>query len=250
MMDRLDNKRVLVTGAGSGIGRATVARVVAEGGRVFAVDLDAAALAETRESLGDLAGRAITHSCNIADPLAVADCLRLCLEALEGLDALVHMAGVLRFDDTGGLPLGDWQRVLDINLTGTFLICQAALPHLVESQGAIVNAASTAALAGLPCGAAYAASKGGVLAFTRSIAVEYAKRGVRANCVCPGDIGTNMTADVSFPPSMDFKLMPRISSLTGPRGPEVVAGVIAMLVSDDGIHITGEDIRVDGGTLS
>lgn len=249
-MERLENKRVLVTGAGSGIGRATVARVAAEGARVFAVDLDGDALTDASESLGTLAARVVNHSCNIADPLAVSDCLRLCVETLDGLDALVHMAGVLRFDDTGELPLGDWQRVLDINLTGTFLLCQAALPHLVASQGAIVNAASTAALSGLPCGAAYAASKGGVLAFTRSIAVEYAKRGVRANCVCPGDIGTNMTSDVSFPPSMDFKLMPRISSLTGPRGPEVVAGVIAMLVSDDGIHITGEDIRVDGGTLS
>lgn len=249
-MDRLENMRVMVTGAGSGIGRATVARVTAEGGRVFAVDLDATALAETREAIGQHADAVVTHSCNIADPLAVSDCLRQCTASLGGLDALVHMAGVLRFDDTGELPLADWQRVLDINLTGTFLVCQAALPHLVESRGAIVNAASTAALAGLPCGAAYAASKGGVLAFTRSIAVEYAKRGVRANCVCPGDIGTNMTSDVTFPASMDFKLMPRISSLTGAKGPEVVAGVIAMLISEDGVHITGEDVRVDGGTLS
>ncbi len=249
-MNRLANSRALVTGAGSGIGRATVARIAAEGGRVFAVDLDGDALAGTRESLGEAAAQVEVHSCNIADPLAVIDCLRLCTETLGGLDALVHMAGVLRFDDTADLSLADWQRVLDINLTGTFLVCQAALPHLVETRGAIVNAASTAALSGLPCGAAYAASKGGVLAFTRSIAVEYAKRGVRANCVCPGDIGTSMTAGVSFPPSMDFKLMPRISSLTGARGPEVVAGVIAMLISEDGAHITGEDIRVDGGTLS
>lgn len=240
----------MITGAGSGIGRASVARVLAESGRVFAVDLDAAALDDTLTTAGVRADSVVTHRCNIADPQSVADCLRHCADALGGLDALVHMAGVLRFDDTGDLALADWQRVLDVNLTGTFLVCQAALPHLVESRGAIVNAASTAAMAGLPCGAAYAASKGGVLAFTRSIAVEYAKRGVRANCICPGDIGTNMTADVRFPPSMDFKLMPRISSLTGPRGPEVVAGVIAMLISDDGVHITGEEIRVDGGTLS
>ena len=85
---------------------------------------------------------------------------------------------------------------------------------------------------------------------TRSIAVEYAKRGVRANCVCPGDINTNMTDGIGFPETMDFDLMPRIMSLTGAKSPEVVAGVIAMLISDDGIHITGEDIRVDGGTLS
>ncbi len=120
----------------------------------------------------------------------------------------------------------------------------------VESKGSIVNAASTAALAGLPCGVAYSASKGGVLAMTRSIAVEYARRGVRANCVCPGDINTGMTDGVEFPATMDHKLIHRIMSLSGPRGPEVVAGVIAMLASEDGIHINGEDIRVDGGTLA
>jgi NAD(P)-dependent dehydrogenase (short-subunit alcohol dehydrogenase family) len=160
------------------------------------------------------------------------------------------MAGILRFDDTEELQTPRWQKIIDVNLTGTMFLCRAALPHLVETRGSIVNAASTAALQGLPCGAAYSASKGGVLAMTRSIAVEYARRGVRANCVCPGDITTGMTDGIEFPKTMDFELMPRIMSLTGARGPEVVAGVIAMLVSDDGIHITGEYIRVDGGTLA
>jgi NAD(P)-dependent dehydrogenase (short-subunit alcohol dehydrogenase family) len=130
------------------------------------------------------------------------------------------------------------------------LLCRAALPHLRQTKGSIVNAASTAALAGVPCGVAYSASKGGVLAMTRSMAVEYAKRGVRANCVCPGDTKTNMTDGVVFPETMDFDLLPRIMSLTGAKGPETIASVIAMLASEDGAHITGEDIRVDGGTLS
>ena len=160
------------------------------------------------------------------------------------------MAGLLRFEHTHQMDLASWQQIISINLTGTFLLCRAALPHLLESRGNIVNAASTAALAGLPWGAAYSASKGGVLAMTRSIAVEYAKRGVRANCVCPGDIKTNMTVDISMPGAMDADLLLRISSISGARGPEVVAGVIAMLASDDGAHITGEDIRMDGGTLS
>lgn len=249
-MQRLEDRVVLVTGAGSGIGRASACRVAEEGARVFAVDLDRASLEEAVAAITEAGGQATAHLCDISDPLAVADCVRLCVEQYGALHALVNMAGVLRFDDSAELPLPQWQKVLDINLTGSFLLCQAALPHLVESAGSIVNAASTAALAGLPCGVAYSASKGGVLAMTRSLAVEYASRGVRANCVCPGDIGTNMTRDIEFPPTMDFKLMPRISSLTGARGPEVVAGVIAMLISDDGIHITGEDIRVDGGTLA
>ena len=160
------------------------------------------------------------------------------------------MAGILRFDDTQQLELSAWQKVIDVNLTGTMLLCRAALPHLIKTGGSIVNAASTAALSGLPCGVAYSASKGGVLAMTRSIAVEYAKRGVRANCVCPGDIKTGMTDGVGFPDSMDFDLISRIMSISGAKGPETLAGVIAMLASEDGIHITGEDIRVDGGTLS
>ena len=249
-MERLGGKVVLVTGAGSGIGRASAERAAREGACVFAVDLDGDALEAAVAAIVDAGGDATAHLCDISDPLAVADCLRLCVDRYGALHALVNMAGVLRFDDTEELSLPQWQKVMDINLTGTFLLCQAALPHLIESGGSIVNAASTAALSGLPCGVAYSASKGGVLAMTRSIAVEYAKRGVRANCVCPGDIGTNMTKDVEFPATMDFKLMPRISSLSGPKGPEVVAGVIAMLISDDGVHITGEDIRVDGGTLS
>jgi NAD(P)-dependent dehydrogenase (short-subunit alcohol dehydrogenase family) len=172
------------------------------------------------------------------------------MDRYGSLYGLVNMAGILRFDDTQELQTNHWQRVVDINLTGTMFLCRAVLPHLIDTQGSIVNAASTAALQGLPCGLAYSASKGGVLAMTRSIAVEYAKRGVRANCVCPGDISTSMTDGIDFPETMDFDLMPRIMSLTGPKAPEVVAGVIAMLVSEDGIHITGEDIRVDGGTLS
>ena len=173
-----------------------------------------------------------------------------CIEGYGSLYGDVNLAGILRFDDTEELQTDDWQKVIDINLTGTMFLCRAALPYLVETRGSIVNAASTAALSGLPCGLAYSASKGGVLAMTRSIAVEYAKRGVRANCICPGDINTGMTDKLAFPKTMDFELMPRIMSLTGAKSPEVVAGVIAMLVSEDGVHITGEDIRVDGGTLS
>ena len=130
------------------------------------------------------------------------------------------------------------------------MLCKAVLPELLKTKGAIVNAASTASLQGLPWGVAYGASKGGVLAMTRSIAVEYAKRGVRANCVCPGDINTGMVEGLSFPEDADFDLLNRITSLSGAKGPEVVAGAIALLASDDGIHITGEEIRVDGGILA
>ena len=249
-MQRFTGKVALVTGAGGGIGKASARRIADEGGSVFFVDLNAQALEATVADIVSAGGEATACECNIADEASVEACVAACIERYGSLYTLVNMAGILRFDDTEQLETALWQQVIDINLTGTMLLCRAVLPHLLHSKGSIVNAASTAALSGLPCGVAYSASKGGVLAMTRSIAVEYAKRGVRANCVCPGDIKTGMTDGVTFPETMDFDLLPRIMSLSGAREPESLAGVIAMLASEDGIHITGEDIRVDGGTLS
>jgi NAD(P)-dependent dehydrogenase (short-subunit alcohol dehydrogenase family) len=249
-VQRFESKTVLVTGAGSGIGRAAALRMGAEGGNMYCVDLNGESASAVAQEIVAAGGEATAHACDVSDETGVKACIDACVQRYGGLDSLVNMAGMLRFDATEHIETALWQKVLQINLTGTLFLCREALPHLDESAGSIVNAASTAALQGLPCGVTYSATKGGVLAMTRSIAVEYAKRGVRANCVCPGDINTNMTRDIDFPDTMDFDLMPRISSLTGPKGPETVAGVIAMLASEDGIHITGEHIRVDGGTLS
>ncbi|MCB1704707.1 MAG: SDR family oxidoreductase [Halioglobus sp.] len=249
-MQRFTDKVIMVTGAGSGIGKAGALRLAAEGGSVFCVDLNQQALEATVAAIVEAGGEATAQVCDVSDEASVQATVKACIDRYGSLYALVNMAGILRFDDTGELQTADWQKIININLTGTMFLCRAVLPHLVATQGSIVNAASTAALSGLPCGLAYSASKGGVLAMTRSIAVEYAKRGVRANCVCPGDINTGMTDGIHFPKTMDFDLMPRIMSLSGAKAPEVVAGVIAMLVSEDGVHITGEDIRVDGGTLS
>jgi len=249
-MKRFADKVVLVTGAGSGIGKASALRIASEGGAIYCVDLNAEGTAATVAEIEAAGGKAAAHSCDISVEDDVNAAVAACVEQFGSLYALVNMAGILRFDDTEQLELGHWQKVIDVNLTGAMLLCRAVLPHLIESKGSIVNAASTAALSGVPCGVAYSASKGGVLAMTRSIAVEYAKRGVRANCVCPGDTKTDMTKGVEFPDTMDFDLLPRIMSLTGAKGPESVAAVIALLASEDGTHITGEDIRVDGGTLS
>ncbi len=246
---RFAEKTVLVTGAASGIGRATVERLASEGAHLLCTDVVEEGVEEAAAAATSRGGEAEARVCNVTDPAEVAATVAACLQRFGKLDVLCNVAGVLQFAHTHDVELKDWERILSVNLTGTFLMCRAALPHLLDAGGNIVNTASTAALAGLPYGAAYAASKGGVVALTRSLAVEYGRRGVRANAVCPGSINTPMTA-TPLPQDLDGKLVRRLMPLDEFRGPEIVAGVIAMLASEDGAHINGETIRVDGGTLA
>lgn len=249
-MKRFDGKVALVTGAASGIGYATALRLAEEGAAIYGVDINAEALKGLEEALAAAGGRCSTTSCDISSEAAVDAAVAGCIADFGQLDTVVHMAGILSFDHTAEIDVDKWRRLIDVNVTGTFLLAKASLPHLEKTGGSIINAASTASLAGLPYGAAYSASKGAVLSFSKSLAVEYASKGVRVNCVCPGDIQTGMTSNIKFPDDMDFKLLDRTMSLLGPTGPEALAGVIAMLGSQDGAHITGEAIRVDGGILA
>ena len=235
-MRRFENRVALVTGAASGIGRATALRMAEEGARLFCADVQAEAVRQTAKDAGERGAEAEAGVCDVSDPEQVAATVRACVDRFGRIDVLCNIAGVLRLDHTLDLQLDDWNRVLSINLTGTFLMCQAALPHLIESRGCIVNTSSTSALGGLAYGAAYAASKGGVLALSRTLAIEYAKRGVRVNSVCPGSIKTPMASRSQLPENLDGKLIARQMALDMPRGPETVASVIAMLASEDGAH--------------
>jgi meso-butanediol dehydrogenase/(S,S)-butanediol dehydrogenase/diacetyl reductase len=249
-MNRFEGKVALVTGAASGIGQATAERLAQEGARVMCTDVQEEALESVAKGIRERGGEVEAELCDVGDPKQIGPSVQECLQLFGRLDTLCNIAGILRFDHTHELSLDDWQRVLDVNLTGTFLMCQAAIPHLIETKGNIVNTASTSSLAGLAYGAAYGASKGGVLAFTRTIAIEYGKQGLRANSVCPGSISTPMTAAPALPEGLDTTLLQRAMPLDQFRGPEVVASIIAFLASDEAVHINGEDIRVDGATLS
>lgn len=250
-MRRFENKVALVTGAASGIGRATVERLAREGAKVFCVDVQADAVAETAKLAVQLGAEAEARVCDVSDEAQVEACVAACIERFGRLDALCNVAGILRFAHAHELDFALWRRIQAVNLDGTFLMCRAALPHLLASGGNIVNVSSVAAKAGLAYGAAYAASKGGVLALTRTLAVEYGKQGVRCNAVCPGSIKTPMTADgAGLPKDADLKLVMRQMALDKPRGPETVASLIAFLASEDAAHVNGEDILVDGGTLA
>ena len=239
----------LVTGAGSGIGRATVHRLVDEGATVLGVDVDADGLELTRKGAAD-PDRVSTLAGDVADP----DTGRVAVAAAKDLggrlDTLVNGAGILRFEHSHEAALETWDKILRVNLTGTFLFCQAAIPALLETRGAIVNIASTSAQFGHPWAAAYASSKGGIFALTKTLAVEYAKQGLRVNSVSPGSIETPITGMFDLPPGADGKLVYRIMSPTGMAKPEVIAAAIAYLGSDDAHHVNGSDLRVDGATHS
>ena len=250
-MRRFEGKVVWVTGAASGIGRATVERLAAEGAKLFCADVQAEALQETVKRAVELGAEAEARVCDVSSEPDVEATVAACVARFGRLDSLCHVAGILRFAHTHEMPFADWRKIQSVNLDGTFLVCRAALPHLLASQGNIVTTSSVAALAGLAYGAAYGASKGGVLAFTRALAVEYGKQGVRVNTVCPGSIKTPMTAGgAGLPKDADLKLLMRQMPLDQARGPETVASLIAFLASDDAAHVNGTEIRVEGGTLA
>ena len=170
----------------------------------------------------------------------------------DALHVLANIGGILRFDNTHDLTLANWQKVIGVNLTGTFLMCREAIPHLLKhpGKGVIVNMSSTSALGSHAWTTAYAASKGGVLSMTKSMAVEYAKQGLRVNVVCPGAITTPIVASFAWPEGADQSLIQKAMFYDKFRGPEYVAGVIAMLASEDGAHINGTEIRIDGGMMA
>lgn len=259
-MNRYEGRRALVTGGGSGIGQATVLRMLAEGGTVVAADVSEAGLADTVAKAGDAAGRLHTTIVDIADEASVRAGVAAAVRQLGGLDVLVNAAGILRSSHTHETSLESFEQVLRVNLVGTFLMIREAIPALLEGNGsAVVNFSSTSAMFAHPYMSAYAASKGGVQSMTHALAAEYANQGIRFTAVQPGSISSGMTdgSGVSkqsqgpgLPEDADMMLFMKLQPALGEgfAGPETVAGVVAMLASDDGRFITGTEIRIDGGT--
>jgi meso-butanediol dehydrogenase / (S,S)-butanediol dehydrogenase / diacetyl reductase len=250
-MKRFDDKVVLVTGAASGIGRATVDRLASEGATVACIDVQSDAVEEAAASARATGAAARAWVCDISDEPAVVAMVSEMVAEFGRLDVLCNVAGILRVaSHSHEVSLEQWNQLIAVNLTGTFLVTRECIPHLLETEGNIVMAASTSSLAGHPWMLAYAASKGGVLAMTYTLAVEYAKRGLRVNAVAPGGIDTPIRS-IEFPSEgIDVELFARISPIDQVRGPETVASAIAFLASDDAAHVNGECLRVDGATLA
>ena len=244
-MKRFKDKVVLVTGAGSGIGRSTALRMDAEGAILIIIDINEDELIKTKSMLKNKESTA-----KVLDISTIADVKKFFKE-LNKLDALINVAGILRFDNSHEVQIDDWEKILNVNLTGTFFMCSYALPLLLKSKGAIVNVSSSAALGSHAWTAAYSASKGGISAFSKTLAVEYGMKGLNVNCVCPASIETPMSTNPNMPKDIDTRLLKKIMPLDGVnRSPDDIASTIAFLASEDAIHINGIDLRVDGGLLT
>ncbi len=249
---RLAEKVALVTGAASGIGEATARRLAAEGARVYCADVDAGGCGRTAEAIRAAGGAAAAGRCDVSDPRACAAAVAAAVEAYGRLDVLANVAGVALYAHASDVSDEDWSRVLGVNLSGVFYMCRSALPHLLESRGNAVNMASSAGLVGVAYASAYCASKGGVVMLTRALAVEYAHRGVRFNCVCPGGVDTPLARSFSPPAQAERGLLKRMQGLTRQplASPEEIAAVVAQLASDEARFVTGAAWSIDGGQVA
>lgn len=247
--DALLGMRALVTGAGSGIGAASAVALAAAGARVAAADLHLDSANATVASIdGGIAVR-----CDVADEASVAAAVRTTVDAFGGMDVLVTCAGITLPGRTADTTLDEWRTVIDVNLTGTFLAIRESIPYLRASKRpAIVTIGSVASLVAAGSSASYDASKGAVLQLTRAVAAEYAAEGIRANCVCPGLVRTNLAANservrgapTAPPETAGLKARPPMSRTSEP---EEIAAVVAFLCAPAASFMTGAAVPVDGG---
>ena len=244
---RFHGKAFIVTGAASGIGRATACLLAREGARLVIADRNEAGLSETQELIGQ------DHRQKVFDAGSTASCRELVrFAASEKLDGLCNIAGVLDWGRTEDFSEDRFEHLIRIDLVGVFATCRAALPHLLETSGTIVNMASTAGLTGIAYSAAYSAAKHGVVGLTKSLAAEFAARGVRINAVCPGHVDTPIGNTPPPPGDLDWPLVMRAAPklADGICAPEDVARAVAYLASDDARKITGTALVIDGGQLA
>ena len=246
-MARFDGRVAVVTGAGSGLGRATALRFAQEGASVACLDIVEDGAEKTAAEIAEAGGTARAVRVDVSDPGSVRDAVESAA-SLGRPQHLVNCAGIGRFAHTTEMPFEDWQRIIGVNLTGTFLMCQATLPHLLDGGGAIVNIASNAGLMGQPYSAAYCASKAGVVNLTKALAVEFLTRNVRVNCVAPGGIDTPLqNSFAQFPEGVNWKEFRKFMSPLGNSTPEEIASTIAYISCDEARYIVGAVLSVDGG---
>lgn len=248
---KLQDRVAVITGAGSGIGRAMALLFSREGAKIVAADVNAAAAAETAELVRAQGGQAASTAVDVTNPEQVQAMLKVALDQFGKLDILCNNAGIGSTTTVVDCEPDEWDRVMTVNAKGVFLGCKYAVPIMIEQGGGcIINTASVAGMIGIPERAVYCASKGAVIALTKQVAVEYVEKGIRCNCVCPGTVDSPWV-DRLLAQSGDPEGTRRALVARQPMGrlgtPEEVAAAAAYLASDDAAFVTGTALVIDGG---
>ncbi|MFV8817660.1 SDR family NAD(P)-dependent oxidoreductase [Haliea sp. E17] len=246
-LKNMQGKAALVTGAASGLGKATALKLAAAGADLGIVDINAEGLEITAAEARELGVKVFTQVVDMAQREQVVSAVDNTVAAYGRLDALCNVAGIIIMCNAHEMPAEQWTRVIDINLNGPFFAIQAAIPHLLESNGAVVNVTSTAAFVGEAYAGAYCASKAGLLQLTRALAMEYVHKTIRFNAVAPGGMMTNIANNMTMPEGVDYELIKRYSGLRGLVEVEDVAEAVLTLASGAGRGYHGACITIDKG---
>lgn len=245
---RFEDKVALITGAASGIGKATAIRLAAEGATVMLADINEAGMAETLAEIKQGGGTAAAVAFNALSNDSCEAIVGQTLAHFGRLDILGNIAGVVSLYHLEELSNDIWNRFLQINLTAPMILSREAMPHLLESKGCIVNLCSTASVGGQAYNAGYVASKHGLLGLTKTLSLEFAKRGVRVNAICPGAVATPLNDTIRWPDDIDESLVQRLfPTKPGAAQADEIAAIFAFLSSEEAQFVTGAGWVVDGG---
>lgn len=243
----MTGKAALVTGAAAGLGRATALTLARAGADVTIVDVNAAGLEESAAQIRGLGRKVHVHATDLSVQANCAAAVRSATDAFGRLDALCNVAGIIKFTHSTEMSAADWNLTLGVNLSAPFFLSQAAIPHLLEADGAIVNVTSSAAFVGEAYVAAYCASKAGLTHMTKAMAMEYMHKPIRINAVAPGGMMTSIGEGMRIPEDADFSLIKRYTGLRGMVEVQDVADMIVHLASDAGRAYHGACINIDRG---
>ncbi|GAA3772141.1 SDR family oxidoreductase [Streptomyces coacervatus] len=249
MAGGFDGRSVIVTGAGSGIGRAAALAFAAQGARVVIADLNAEGADKVVKEIEQAGGTAIAVVGDLSQQAVVDRVAGTAVESFGGVDVLVNNAGIMdRMSALADVDDAEWERVIRVNLTAPFLLTRAVLPHMLQAgRGAIVNTASEAGIRGSAAGAAYTASKHGIVGLTKSLAVMYRNQGIRANAIAPGGTATGMIPDIDRSAHGPAALGPYMGNVGRVSQPEEQAAAIVFLASDAASNVNGVILPVDNG---
>jgi NAD(P)-dependent dehydrogenase (short-subunit alcohol dehydrogenase family) len=239
---RFEGRAALITGAGSGIGRAVALRLAAEGARVFGVDVNGPALEEVA---GEAAGSVVAHVADLSDPEACRATVEAGVAELGRLDVLGNIAGIAASSHFTDVTVEQYRRMMAINADACFFLCQAAIPHLLETKGNIVNLASNAGLMGQAYTVAYCMSKGATVQLTRALAREFIKTDLRVNAIAPAGVDTPLLRNFEIAEGVDIELMQPYMGFRGMSDADELARVFAFVASDEARSMHGAVISVD-----